>query len=81
MLIYGREIIFISNNEKQLSLILHSSEADFYSEIVDAEDGMIDWFPKAKYCQEPSVTQFMYDKDLHPKVLVDTVNKNIKIID
>lgn len=67
MLIYGHEILLISNNEKQLSLILHSSETDFYSEIVDTEDGMIDWFPKAKYCQVPSVTQFMYDKDVHPK--------------
>ena len=75
------EAIWISDDEKQQPLVLYTSETGFSSKELEINNGEKQWIPTVKSSRPLSVTQFMYEKDIHPKIIMIKNNKNIKLID
>jgi hypothetical protein len=75
------EAIWISNDKKQQPLVLYTSETGFSSKEFQINNEERQWIPTVKSSRPLSVTQFMYEKDIHLKIIIIKNNKNIKLID
>jgi len=75
------EAIWISNDKKQQPLILYTSETGFSTKEFEINHGARQWIPVVRNSALLSVTQFMYEKDIHPKMTIIQGNRNIKLID
>ena len=76
------EAIWVSYNAKEKPSSFHRVEGNFYSEVLEAEESVIEWFPKANILPgHSSVTQFMYEKDVHPRINIDIKSQYAIIID
>ena len=74
------EAVWIDNDSSDIPQILRFSQRVYKNESLISEDGLIGWFPKAKYYNEVSVTQFMYEKDIHPRIMINKERDTAKVI-
>lgn len=76
------DAIWISCDESEPALIFSYTNNTFYSEKLDNsdDDGMITWLPKYKHITQFPVSQFMYEKDIHPLVIINTKDKSLMLV-
>lgn len=74
------EAVWIDNDGSNLSRVLGSSQRVYKNETLFSEDGLIEWLPKAKYSNAVPVTQFMYEKNVRPKIMMNTEKHIVKVI-
>lgn len=75
------EAIWISNNERDMPIIFYSTKDAFYTKELEIKNGARQWIPTVKYSHPLSVTQFMYEKDIHPKIIKMLYHINVKVAD
>lgn len=75
------EAIWISHDENQQPLVLYISETGFSDKVFKINNEEKPWIPTVKSSRPLSVTQFMYEKDIHPKITIIKNNRNIKLTD
>ena len=76
------DAIWFSYDESESALIFSYVNNTFHSETLDNNDGntMIAWLPKIKHLTPLPVSQFMYEKDIHPLVIINKKDKHLMLL-
>lgn len=75
------EAIWFSCDESEPALIFSYTNNSFNSETLDNsnDNGMITWLPKFKHLTLLPVSQFMYEKNIHPLVIKNKKDKYLML--
>lgn len=77
----NHDAVWMDSNGRYISQVLGSSLRVYKNNSMFSEDGFIEWFPKGKYSNVIPVTQFMYEKDVNPRIMIDLGRGIVKVID
>ena len=74
------EAIWIDNDDSDIPHVLSSFQRVYKNDSLISENGFVEWFPRSKYANAVPVTQFMYEKNIHPKIMINTERNIVKVI-
>jgi len=72
------EAIWTSNHD---TLIFYTSEKGFSTKELEMKHGEKLWIPRVEFSHPLTVTQFMYEKNVHPKIIITLYSDIVQIID
>jgi len=65
------EAIWISSNDHEKPLVIYDTKSNYFGDELESDTGIIDWIPKFKHSTPLTMTQFTYEKNIHPIIVFD----------